>query len=98
MIIERDPRAYTVSIEETLGTALLRISENQSRIVFCLDPSGQLVGSLSDGDIRRWMVSSGTTDLDQPIGPVARRVNSMAPRMTMIPNAHSCGASRTPRS
>lgn len=73
MIIERDLHAYTVSIEDSLVTALNKISENQSRIVFCIDDAGVLVGSLSDGDVRRWLVSAGGPDLKASISPAVRR-------------------------
>lgn len=73
MIIERDLRVYTVSIEESFVVALNKISENRSRIVFCVDEGGELVGSLSDGDVRRWLVSMGGSDLQAPIAPAVRR-------------------------
>jgi N-acetylneuraminate synthase len=73
MIIERDLQAYTVSVDDSLVTALNKISENQSRIVFCIDDAGVLVGSLSDGDVRRWLVSAGGPDLKAAIAPAVRR-------------------------
>lgn len=73
MIIERDLRGYVVLDDEPLSTALEKISANQQRIVFCVDGAGQLVGSLSDGDVRRWLVSQPTIELATPTSEVARR-------------------------
>lgn len=73
MIIERDVRPYVVLDDDPVTLALTKISANQQRIVFCVDGGGQLVGSLSDGDIRRWLVSQPSIELDTPCRSVARR-------------------------
>ncbi|MCU1369604.1 MAG: sialic acid synthase [Ilumatobacteraceae bacterium] len=73
MIIERDLRAYVVLEDEPLAAALTKISANKQRILFCVDSAGHLVGSLSDGDVRRWLVSQPTIELATPSGGVARR-------------------------
>ena len=72
MIIERDLRAYTVSVEDSLVTALNAISENQSRIVFCIDDAGVLVEPLVRHDqigrgdlvnsLRVWLKNNGQWD------------------------------------
>tara|TARA_B110000211_G_scaffold46695_1_gene50058 strand:- start:10439 stop:12691 length:2253 start_codon:yes stop_codon:yes gene_type:complete len=46
----------------SVADALEKINNNKSRIVFVVSDKGRLLGSLSDGDIRRWLI--GTDDLD----------------------------------
>ena len=79
MIVERDLRSYVVLDEEPLTVALEKISANRQRIVFCVNGAGQLVGSLSDGDIRRWLLSQPTIELTTPARAVARRDCASAP-------------------
>ena len=45
----------TLSIVDAMGL----IDTNSSGIVFVTDSNGALIGSLSDGDIRRWILNSG---------------------------------------
>ena len=59
--------------------ALAKISANKQRIVFCVDADGVLVGSLSDGDIRRWLLAQPTVELATPTQSVARRDCASAP-------------------
>ncbi len=82
MIIDHDLRSYAVSVEDSLVVALSRISENKRRIVFCIEGSGQLVGSLSDGDVRRWFIAEPNADLNTSVGAIARRdcVSALASR------------------
>ena len=51
----------TISISE----ALKKIDENSLRVLFVVDSKGRLLGSLSDGDIRRWLIKTG--DLKAPV-------------------------------
>lgn len=67
MIIEPMIVKYAVFVEDTIATALRRISENKSGIVFGLSDSGVLEGVLSDGDLRRWLVAQEHIDLEQPV-------------------------------
>ena len=43
----------------TLVEALGKIDINSKGILFIVDQNGKLVGSLTDGDIRRWLLNSG---------------------------------------
>jgi N-acetylneuraminate synthase len=79
VIIDRDLPPYLVVDDEPLSVALEKISANKQGIVFCVDGGGQLVGSLTDGDVRRWLVSQPTIELSTPIGEVARRDCASAP-------------------
>ena len=48
---------YLVDHETNIRSALAKINSNQSKIVFITNNGGELIGSLSDGDVRRWLLS-----------------------------------------
>ena len=52
MIIERNITPYIVFSEDPVLTALQKISANGQRIIFLVNESGVLKGSLSDGDFQ----------------------------------------------
>ena len=58
MIIERNIAPYVVFAEDPILTALHKISANGQRIIFLVNESGILRGSLSDGDFRRWLIAN----------------------------------------
>ena len=45
-----------ISIAETME----RIDSNAGRILFIVDEQEKLIGSVSDGDIRRWILKTGS--------------------------------------
>jgi N-acetylneuraminate synthase len=67
MIIDRNFTKYVVFAEDSLKTALEKISKNKSRIIFIVSERGILEGVLTDGDLRRWLVSVQNIDLDIPV-------------------------------
>jgi N-acetylneuraminate synthase len=71
MIIERDLAPYVISGDEPVLQALEQITANRSRIVFVVSPHGRLEGSLSDGDIRRWLARQPLVDLTTPVREAA---------------------------
>lgn len=73
MIIERRLSPYLVHTEEPVVVALRKMTENKERVVFCVDTHGNLHGSLSDGDFRRWIVEHPQADLDVACAVVANR-------------------------
>lgn len=73
MIIDRNIAPYIVYSEAPVHAALQKITENQERIVFCVDEHGVLKGSLSDGDFRRWIVQNPGADLGVSAFAVANR-------------------------
>lgn len=85
MIIERNLESYIVYSEDPLGRALEKISENKSRIVFCLSPRGFLEGVIADGDVRRWIADHGRVDTDVTALTVANRAFVSAPVSTARP-------------
>ena len=64
MIIERNIAPYVVFAEDPILTALQKISANGQRIIFLVNESGILRGSLSDGDFRRWLIANPTASLE----------------------------------
>lgn len=46
--------------EINIVEAMRRIDCNTRGILFILDEDQKLVGSLSDGDIRRWLIKTGS--------------------------------------
>ncbi|ROZ63038.1 acetylneuraminic acid synthetase [Kocuria soli] len=73
MIIERRLTPYLVFAEDSVLVALRKMTENKDRIVFCVDSRGQLHGSISDGDFRRWIIANPQADLEVASAVVANR-------------------------
>lgn len=73
MIIERNISKYIVYCEDPLVSALRRINENKSRIVFSVTEAGKLEGVLSDGDVRRWLTEAHQVDLDVAVNFVSNK-------------------------
>jgi sialic acid synthase SpsE/sugar phosphate isomerase/epimerase len=65
--IERNFTQFVVFAEDSILTALNKITANQSRLIFVITESGILQGVLSDGDFRRWIAASKLIDLNQPV-------------------------------
>lgn len=67
MIIDRNIQRCIIFSEDSILNALKKMSDNKIRIIFALNESGVLEGLATDGDLRRWLVSQSTIDLNQPI-------------------------------
>lgn len=80
MIIERELAPYIVFAEDPVLVGLGKINANKQRIVFCVDSHGILLGSLSDGDFRRWLIANPTASLDVSCATVANRDVQTVPR------------------
>ena len=52
-----DPKSFIIESHSSLRDAMVMISNNLSKIVLCTDTL--LIGSLSDGDIRRHLLRNG---------------------------------------
>ena len=79
MIIERRLTPYLVFPEDSLLAALQKMTDNRERTVFVVDSHGFLVGSLTDGDVRRWLVEHPEASLDVAAADVAHRDPVTAP-------------------
>jgi sialic acid synthase SpsE/sugar phosphate isomerase/epimerase/CBS domain-containing protein len=71
MIIEQNIAPYVVFNEDPLLSALQKISLNKSGFVVAVSEQGRLLGMLTDGDIRRWLTTGDSIDLDVPVSRVA---------------------------
>ena len=71
VIIDRNVTPYVVFGEDSVLTALQKITANEARIVFSVDEHGHLRGALSDGDFRRWLLSHPDADLNAPVSRAA---------------------------
>ena len=73
MIIERSFSKFVVFSEDSLLSALNKVSENKSRAIFAVSEGGILEGVLTDGDLRRWLTSTSEIDLNVPVSVVMNK-------------------------
>jgi len=59
---------FLIGRATTVLQAMRQLEDTEQKILFVVDGGGALVGSLTDGDIRRWILAGG--DLDDPIDNV----------------------------
>lgn len=69
--MNRGISAYITTAETTVVEAMQRIDKGARGILFVADPEGRLIGCVSDGDIRRWLIA--TADLTAPISKFMTR-------------------------
>lgn len=73
MILNKNITSYVISEFASLQEALNKINENRHRIVYVVDDKNYLVGSLSDGDVRRWLMNSQSLNLQEYVGSIANK-------------------------
>ena len=71
MQIIRNIQDHIAHSEADLSYALQKISLNKHRIVFSVSEKGVLEGVLTDGDFRRYLLSTQKVDLNVPLSKVA---------------------------
>lgn len=77
MIIDRDLQSYLVHEDASIQEAASKVAANRREIVFCVDGSGRLLGSLSNGDIIRWIGAGAASGVQAAVGDLCnRRVRS----------------------
>ncbi|MCR5468726.1 MAG: CBS domain-containing protein, partial [Lachnospiraceae bacterium] len=54
--------------EDRVATALRKLDENSRGIVFVVDDKEKLIGAMTDGDIRRWLIKTG--NLEATVGEI----------------------------
>lgn len=67
MVIDKNIAKFLVYEGEAIVRALEKINQNQRRILFVVSADGVLLGSLSDGDVRRWITSVSDVDVNLPV-------------------------------
>lgn len=73
MIVDHGVGSFAVHEDEPIVTALRRITDNRFRTLLVVRGDGTLVGTLTDGDVRRWLVGQAAPSLDVACSLVARR-------------------------
>ena len=85
MRVVKDFSKFVIFSEDSLLNALNKINVNKSRVIFAVSEGGVLEGVLTDGDVRRWLTSTGSIDLNTPIyGPITTNPSAS----TSIYNRH----------
>jgi len=67
--VNEEIAAFLVGTETTVLEAMRQLEDTAQKILFVVEEDGSLVGSLTDGDIRRWILAGG--DLQDPIENVS---------------------------
>lgn len=70
MLIHKKISEYVVFDSETVFKALEKINANKKRIIFVLADNGVLMGSVTDGDFRRWVTSSPDFDVNISVSAI----------------------------
>ena len=70
--------SFLVPETHTIRQAMEQLEKTEEKIVFAVDAESRLVGSLTDGDIRRWILSDG--DLKAEV----RRVCNRSPHVAQV--------------
>lgn len=79
MIIDRSTVAFRVFAEDPILAALQKISANKAGFVVVVSESGRVVGTVTDGDIRRWMATSAVIDVNIAIEKIANTAFTQLP-------------------
>lgn len=73
MLILKDLDQFQISQYAPIKSAIELIDENKSGIVFVIQDEGQLCGTLTDGDIRRWLLQSSEANLSTAVNEIFNR-------------------------
>lgn len=70
MQIKKNLIDFLVEASQSINEALIKINENKEKIIFVVSSNGKLLGSFSDGDLRRLLTSGKKFDLKDEISSV----------------------------
>jgi dTDP-glucose pyrophosphorylase len=59
LVMSEDVKPFLVPQTHTIRQAMEQLEKTEEKIVFVVDGDARLIGSLTDGDIRRWILSDG---------------------------------------
>jgi N-acetylneuraminate synthase len=79
VLIEKAIAQFVVFGHQPLLTALVKIEQNKSGLVVVTTEKGQLLGTLTDGDIRRQFIVSEKIGLQTPVGQIINAESTSAP-------------------
>jgi len=68
---EQDLRAIRIAPSDSIRQAIICIDQNSRGIALVTELGGQLLGTISDGDIRRAMLAG--LDLESPVSVILER-------------------------
>ena len=58
-LMSADVKPFLVPQTHTIRQAMEQLEKTEEKIIFVVDAESRLIGSLTDGDIRRWILSDG---------------------------------------
>ena len=70
-----------VTPDTKIRNAMNQLEVTEKRILFVVDEGHKLLGTLTDGDIRRWILAEG--ELDDTIAESTTRIRTTLSRITM---------------
>ena len=70
MLVTKKITEFLIFESETILHGLEKLNRNQKRVLFVVSENGQLLGSFSDGDFRKWVTDTRKLDLESPITEV----------------------------
>lgn len=73
MILNKNIVEYIISSNASIQEALTKINKNKHRIGYVVDDENFLLGSLSDGDVRRWLLSNENFDISREVIQIANQ-------------------------
>ena len=73
MILNSQITGYIIPSDASLQDALTKINQNRHRTIYVVDEKNFLLGSVSDGDIRRWLLSTSEINLSVSILALANQ-------------------------
>lgn len=73
MLISKSVAEFVVAEDESIHHALEKINLNKMRVLFVVDENGCLVGSMSDGDFRRWILKVEEIDVQLAVKNIMNR-------------------------
>ena len=73
MIISKSIDKYLINHEASINDALKKINLSKAQIVFVEDNSKKIIGTLTDGDIRRWLLKNIKPDLNISLKNVVKK-------------------------
>jgi dTDP-glucose pyrophosphorylase/CBS domain-containing protein len=71
MSMNDEVKPFLVPLTHTIRQAMEQLEKTEEKIIFVIDEASHLLGSLTDGDIRRWILSDG--DLKAQVHRVCNR-------------------------
>jgi N-acetylneuraminate synthase len=79
MIIINKLSNFIILDTDSINAAINKINLNESKVLFVVNDSGLLIGSLTDGDIRRYLISNHTINIDDCVyGIINKNVLSLS--------------------